>query len=110
MALSLPTQLKTLDFSQPATLLAIFLPLLVVALLFRRTIPSQTVELPRPQPIPKGKMTSPFAVDPNLVLDPPKEDSYSPSELAQYDGSDPNKPVGLLRHGPIQRNKEESYL
>lgn len=38
-------------------------------------------------------MASPFAVDPDLKLDAPKNDPISASDLKQFDGSDESKPV-----------------
>lgn len=50
------------------------------------------IVLPRPEK-PKMSGKSPFAIPDDLVLDPPKNDLYTPEQLKLFDGSDPAKPV-----------------
>lgn len=53
---------------------------------------SSNPTLPKPAAT-KKEMASPFAIDPDLKLDPPKEDLYTVDQLKLFDGSDPAKPV-----------------
>ncbi|TFK19270.1 progesterone binding protein [Coprinopsis marcescibilis] len=48
---------------------------------------------------------------PTDVLDPPKDDPYTPEELAKYDGTDASKPIYVALKGTIfdVTRKKEVY-
>jgi membrane-associated progesterone receptor component len=50
-------------------------------------------------------------VAPPKNLDPPKDTPFSPAELAQFDGTDPNRPIYVAIKGTIfdVSDKRETY-
>lgn len=86
-----------------------FLALLISFLLFYltntiRKIASRPSSAPTPEEKQKEleqatKPLKPMMQPPVVDLAPPKDDPFTPEELAQYDGSDPSKPIYVAIKG-----------
>ncbi|TFK22102.1 cytochrome b5 [Coprinopsis marcescibilis] len=75
---------------------ALLIPL--VFLIYRARSKAETPVAPAET---QDKPLKPIMQPPTDVLDPPKDDPYTPEELAQYDGADPSKPIYVAIKGTI---------
>ena len=100
-------------FEQNLQTLVTYAIALVVPLLFLSfRLRSSKSKAPPPAQEEPNKPLKPIMQSVNADLAPPKDDPYTPEQLAEYDGKDPSKPILVAIKGtePIKSLESLSHM